>query len=97
VTITEALRLVTIEPAYQLHLDHLVGSIEVGKQADFTILKQDPTLVDPMAIRDIPVVGTVRAGEYRSSQVYSNCLANLPSADQIMEFLTERKFHHLRK
>ena len=38
----EALKFVTLNPAKQLRIDHLVGSIEVGKQADFVIWNGDP-------------------------------------------------------
>ena len=57
-----ALRSVTLGSAYQLHLDHEFGSIECGKAADFTVLEDDPLAVDPMAIRDIGVWGTVVGG-----------------------------------
>ncbi len=57
-----ALRAVTLGSAYQLHLDGEFGSIECGKAADFTVLEDDPLAVDPMAIRDIAVWGTVVGG-----------------------------------
>ncbi len=57
-----ALHAVTIGAAYQLHLDHEIGSIEPGKRADFTALSDDPVTVDPMTIRDITVHGTVVGG-----------------------------------
>lgn len=57
-----ALNAVTLGAAYQLHLDHEFGSIECGKAADFTVLAEDPLDVDPMAIKDIEVWGTVIAG-----------------------------------
>jgi imidazolonepropionase-like amidohydrolase len=38
----EALAMVTINPAKQLHVDHLVGSIEPGKDADLAIYDGDP-------------------------------------------------------
>ena len=38
----EALKFVTLNPAKQLRIDHLVGSIEVSKQADFVIWNGDP-------------------------------------------------------
>ena len=53
----------TIEHAYQLHLDHEIGSIELGKKADFCVLEADPLEIDPIDIKDIPVLGTVFAGE----------------------------------
>ena len=57
-----ALRAVTLGAAYQIHLDAELGSIECGKAADFTVLDDDPLTVDPMAIKDIGVWGTVIAG-----------------------------------
>jgi imidazolonepropionase-like amidohydrolase len=38
----EALKTVTINPAQALHLDHQVGSLEKGKDADFVILSGEP-------------------------------------------------------
>ncbi len=63
VTVEDALRAMTIEHAYQLHLDHEIGSIELGKKADFCVLEADPLEIDPIDIKDIPVWGTVFAGE----------------------------------
>ena len=37
-------------------------SLGVGKKADFTILEQDPYAVDPEAIEDIGIWGTVFEG-----------------------------------
>jgi predicted amidohydrolase YtcJ len=60
----EALRSVTISAAYQMHMDHEIGSLEAGKRADFAILGDDPLSVDPMAIKDIPIWGTVLGGAH---------------------------------
>ena len=38
----EALKFVTINPAFQLHLDDRVGSLEPGKDGDFVIWSGDP-------------------------------------------------------
>lgn len=62
ISVEEALRAVTLGPAYTLHLDHEIGSIEVGKKADFAVLDDDPLSVDPMTVKDIGVWGTVLAG-----------------------------------
>ena len=43
--------------------DHLLGSIDVGKFADFTVLDEDPLAVDPMALRHVRVHATVVGGE----------------------------------
>lgn len=63
VTVEEVLRAMTIESAYQLHLDHEIGSIELGKKADFCVLEADPLEINPMELKDIPVWGTVFGGE----------------------------------
>ena len=46
-----------------IHMDREVGSIEFGKKADFCVLEADPLEIDPMELKDIPVWGTVFAGE----------------------------------
>ena len=38
----EALKFVTLNPARQLRVDHLVGSLEAGKHADFVVWNGDP-------------------------------------------------------
>ena len=38
----EALRLVTINPAIQLGVEKIVGSLEVGKQADIAVFNEHP-------------------------------------------------------
>jgi predicted amidohydrolase YtcJ len=58
----QALRAMTIDAAWQLHLEDSRGSIEVGKFADFAVLDANP-LADPSAIRDIKVLSTYVGGE----------------------------------
>ncbi len=57
-----ALRAITIEGAYSLGLEGEIGSIEVGKRADFTILERDPYAVEPTELAEIPIWGTVLGG-----------------------------------
>lgn len=58
-----ALKAATIDAAYQIHMDHEIGSIEIGKLADFAVLDESPLDVDAAAIKDIPVWGTVLGGK----------------------------------
>ena len=58
----DALRAVTLGSAYTLHIDDEVGSIEVGKRADFAVLADDPLKVPPEALKDVRVVGTMVGG-----------------------------------
>lgn len=62
ISVHDALRAITIEAAYILGREDEVGTIRAGKRADFTVLEDDPYEVDPMALRDVPVWGTVFEG-----------------------------------
>jgi predicted amidohydrolase YtcJ len=59
----EALKAITIWSAYQHFEEDQKGSIEVGKLADFAILSANPLTVDPMTIRDIEVMETIKEGK----------------------------------
>lgn len=63
IPVAAALHAITLGAAYTLKLDHLVGSIEVGKFADFVVLRQDPLEVEPATLKDIEVLATVRGGQ----------------------------------
>jgi adenine deaminase len=45
----DALKLVTLNPAIQLGIDHRVGSVDVGKDADLVIYNHDPLSVYAVA------------------------------------------------
>lgn len=57
-----ALKAVTLNAAYSLRLENEVGSIEVGKLANFTILSDNPVTCDAADISSIDVWGTVQEG-----------------------------------
>ncbi|MAM24027.1 MAG: amidohydrolase [Rhodobacteraceae bacterium] len=61
--VEEALFAITMGAAYTLKLDGEIGSISVGKRADFVALGQNPLEVDAMALKDVPVLGTVFGGQ----------------------------------
>jgi predicted amidohydrolase YtcJ len=62
ISVERALRAITIDAAYVIGMDHLVGSLEIGKYADFVALDQDPTSCEPHDLRNIRVTATVLAG-----------------------------------
>jgi len=62
IAVEEALYAITIGAAYTLHMDDEVGSIEVGKKADFAILEDDPTEIGGPNLKDVRVWGTVSGG-----------------------------------
>jgi predicted amidohydrolase YtcJ len=63
ITVESAIRALTSEAAWQLFSDHEVGSLEVGKFADFVILDKDPRKVEPDTIKDIKVLETWMNGK----------------------------------
>jgi predicted amidohydrolase YtcJ len=62
IEVAEALRAITIGAAYTLHMDDTIGSIEVGKKADFAVLEDDPTEIGGDNLKDVRVWGTVQGG-----------------------------------
>jgi predicted amidohydrolase YtcJ len=62
ITVDEALWAITMGAAHSLHMDGLVGSIEVGKRADFAVLESDPRAANPEEIKDVEIWGTVQGG-----------------------------------
>jgi len=62
ITAKDALRAITIDAAHQYLEEDTKGSIEVGKLADLVIVDRNPLEVDPLAIKDIRVVQTIKEG-----------------------------------
>jgi predicted amidohydrolase YtcJ len=63
ITPYEALQAITINGAYMYFEEDGKGSLVPGKVADLVILDGNPLKVDPMAIKDIRVMETVKAGK----------------------------------
>jgi predicted amidohydrolase YtcJ len=62
ITVSEAIKVNTINGAYASREESLKGSISAGKLADFVMLADDPHTVNPEKIKDIPIVRTVVGG-----------------------------------
>jgi predicted amidohydrolase YtcJ len=60
--VADALRTITIGAAYTLKLDSEIGSLEVGKRADFAVLEDDPTEIGASSLKDVRIWGTVQGG-----------------------------------
>jgi len=61
-TVEEALRCYTLESAYSVFQENTLGSLTVGKRADFVVLSDDILNVKPDTIKDITVEMTVVGG-----------------------------------
>ena len=74
VTPFEGLKSMTEWAAEQYGEQDSKGTLEAGKLADLVILDQDPLKVDPMSIRDIKVVETIKEG----ATIYPASAGDLP-------------------
>jgi predicted amidohydrolase YtcJ len=63
ITVEQALRIMTIEPAYAVSQEEYLGSLEPGKFADIIILSDNPLTIDPDELKDIEVLVTIVAGQ----------------------------------
>ena len=54
----------TINAAYELKCENILGSIEVGKNADIVVLDSDITACKPEKITDAKVLKTMISGEW---------------------------------
>lgn len=62
-TIEEAIRAVTSTSAWAFHQEALNGSIETGKYADLVVLGRDILSIDPLEIKDVPILMTITHGK----------------------------------
>lgn len=64
ITVEQALKAVTINPAWQIRMEDKLGSLEVGKYADLVVLGQSPFDVDPTEISEIDILMTMMDGRF---------------------------------
>ena len=62
ISVSEAMKICTVNGAYSSFEENIKGSLTAGKLADFVILDKDPHSVDPQSIIDIKVLRTVMGG-----------------------------------
>ena len=62
ISVVDALRMFTINAAYNGFDERIKGSVEPGKLADLAVLAQDPLAIAPERIKDIPVEMTIVDG-----------------------------------
>jgi len=78
ITVQEALRMKTCDAAHVIGLDALIGSIEAGKMADFTVLSEDPQEIPKVKIRDVRVCATVVDGRISKEGWKLPCASEIP-------------------
>jgi predicted amidohydrolase YtcJ len=82
ITVDEALHIMTIHSAYALFREKEIGSLETGKLADLVILSDNPTKVQPEAIKDINVLMAMVDGKaaFCAAGFESFCPSSVPAA-----------------
>ncbi|MCZ6539305.1 MAG: amidohydrolase family protein [Chloroflexi bacterium] len=62
ISVEQALRIMTINGAYQMFMEDEVGSLKAGKLADMIILSDNPLTVDPDSLKDLEILMTMVGG-----------------------------------
>ena len=95
VNVLTALKALTIWPAWQHFEEDSKGSIEVGKRADFVLLSDDPTAIDPETLDEIRVMVTIKD----DAVIYERDTSPMVSDTQISPFMgdpvTAHRFLHV--
>ena len=63
ITVTQSLTAYTKNAAYASFEEHLKGTLEPGKLADFVVISKDLTKVDPIIIKDLKILATYVGGK----------------------------------
>lgn len=63
-----ALKAITADAARTLNLEEKIGTLETGKTANFTLLRDNPFEIDPLRLRDIEIKGVVYNGTYHDNE-----------------------------
>lgn len=63
ISVLDALKALTVNAAYQYFEENLKGSLSPGKLADLVILDQNPLELDPMLLKNIRVMETIKEGK----------------------------------
>jgi predicted amidohydrolase YtcJ len=61
-SVDQAIRAHTVDAAWQIRMEDIIGTLEPGKKADLVVLDKDPYLTDPYQIHDIGLDVTMSNG-----------------------------------
>lgn len=82
VDIDTAMRAITIEAAYSIQLEHRIGSIAPGKDANLTILESSPWATAPEKLKDIKVWGTMLEGRMQPVVARQAAAGSIPAPSE---------------
>ncbi|WP_340084048.1 amidohydrolase [Siminovitchia sp. FSL H7-0308] len=63
ISVEDAIKAYTIDAAFSGFDENIIGSLSIGKYADFIVLNQDPFKTDPESLKDMKVTQTIVEGE----------------------------------
>ncbi len=96
VDVMTALKAMTIWPAYQHFEESDKGSIEPGKLADFVVLSDDPTAIDPEKLSGLKVEQTIKKGKiiYQGQDSNAQTHTNRAAVGDVISRLLHEWQHH---
>lgn len=62
ITVLEAIKSLTIDAAWQIHMEDKIGSLEKGKYADFVVLNKNPFTIQTDKLSTITCLKTIING-----------------------------------
>ena len=89
-----ALKTLTIWPAWQHFEEETKGSIEVGKLADFVLLSDDPTAIDPETLDQLRVQVTIKEDQVIYKAEDGEQDTNLRQSPFMSDPVTAHRFLH---
>lgn len=93
ITVDEAMKAITINAAYTARLEETVGSIEIGKFADFAVLDESPYSVKPERIDDINITATVYRGVPKMIDSGKIGMQLTAKSQAVMNYLNQHEGH----
>jgi len=89
VTPEEAFRAITIDAAYAMRKENEMGSIDIGKKANFTVFEKNPITANRKKLKDLTIWGTVFEGKAWPIEKASKGLVMSPEDQKRMAILAE--------
>ncbi|MGF1701257.1 amidohydrolase [Photobacterium makurazakiensis] len=94
ITVDEAMRAITIDAAYTARLENEIGTIDIGKYANFTVLDSSPYKVKPENIKDIQVEATIYQGTPAHLTSSNAGLAMTENTMSVVSYLNSHQGHN---
>ncbi len=95
VDVITALKALTIWPAWQHFEEDSKGSIEAGKLADFVLLSDDPTAIDPETLDEIEVMATIKEDVVIYEATGESRRGDIPTSPFMNDPVTAHTFLHV--